>query len=162
MKLPLLLAALLLPVPAAAQSATPSAPGAAAAYTFDILDAQRQVIGTYDLNGRLTVRGDLSAGAFLRVARPGVSRLFPLAAPVTDRTALGDVTVQNGGAPVTLAALLQVDRPAPGTAAPSPTSQQMNSLLGLSTSIGTVNIGMSTSIGLNGGVLVLPLFFPPF
>ncbi|SMB81684.1 hypothetical protein SAMN00790413_04677 [Deinococcus hopiensis KR-140] len=131
-----------------------------AAYTFEILNAARQPVGTFNAAGQLQSSGDLSTGTLLRISRPGASRLFQLAQPVMGETALGDVRLVNGNSTVTLGALL--GGTAPPEARTNVTPEQLNTALGLSTSLGTVSVGMGGSIGVNGLPLALPLILPLF
>ncbi|MFC4639090.1 hypothetical protein [Deinococcus hohokamensis] len=151
--------------PAAPASQAPAqnlAPAPVAAYTFDILDANRQPVGTFDAAGQLRVSGALSIGTLLRISRPGASRLFQLAQPVTAATRLGEVQLVYGSGTVTLAALLSGSAPTAENARPTISPQQLNSILGLSTSLGSVSVGMGTSASLMGLPVALPLILPLF
>jgi len=163
----LLLTLLLCTAPAQAQTAPPPSspviPQAqpTAAYTFEILNAARQPVATFDAAGQLKASGDLSSGTLLKIWRPGASRLFQLARPVTPGMALGDVLLVNANGTVTLGALLS-GKPEAQEARSNVTPQQLNTVLGLSTSLGTVSVGVSTSASLNGLPMALPLILPLF
>lgn len=147
------------PPPPPPATATPAQPSAV--YTFEILNAARQPVGTFDAAGQLRAAGDLSSGTLLRISRPGASRLFQLARPVTGETALGDVVLVNGNSTVTLGALLS-GSPQAQEVRSNVTPGQLNTALGLSTSVGTVSIGVGTSVSVNGLPLALPLILPLF
>lgn len=134
----------------------------AAAYTFEILDASRQPVATFDASGQLRATGELSTGTLLRISRPGASRLFQLAQPVIAATRLGEVRLVYGSDTVTLAALLGGSAPTAENARPTVSPQQLNSILGLSTSIGSVSVGMGTTASLMGLPISLPLILPLF
>ncbi|UBV44154.1 hypothetical protein LAJ19_15220 (plasmid) [Deinococcus taeanensis] len=168
MKRTLMLSTILMTCAIATAQTPPSPPPAATAapaatsYTFEILDANRQPIATFDATGRLRITGTLSTGTLLRLSRTGASRLFQLAQPVTESTTLGEVVLVYGSSTVTLGALLNGTSNTAENSRPSVTPQQLNALLGLSTSLGSVSVGMATSLSLNGIALTLPLILPLF
>lgn len=148
--------------PSASPPPVTTVPPAAVSYSFEILDASRQPVATFDATGKLRVSGTLSTGTSLRLSRPGASRLFQLAQPVTSGTTLGEVVLVYGNTTVTLGALLNGTSGTAESSRPSVTPQQLNALLGLSSSVGSVSVGMGTSLSVNGLPLTLPLILPLF